>query len=119
MGTTYALIKVHNKEKTNVKELNLLVDTGSTYTWIHRKHLEGLSILPERRHKFETIEGRLVERDVGIAYVEYENVTVPTMVVLAEENDKEVLGLHALEGLALEVDPTQNKLKKAEAILAI
>ena len=34
MCSTYAVIKVHNKEKTNVKELNLLVDTGSTYTCI-------------------------------------------------------------------------------------
>lgn len=42
-----------------------------------------------------------------------------TMVVFAEDGDVEVLGVHALEGLGLEVDPLTSKLKKAEAILAL
>jgi len=42
-----------------------------------------------------------------------------TVVVFAEEKDNEVLGLHALEGLGLEVDPITKQLKESEAILAL
>lgn len=39
--------------------------------------------------------------------------------MFAENSDAEVLGLHALEGLGLEVDPVNKRLKEAEAILAL
>lgn len=39
-----------------------------------------------------------------------------SIVVFAEERDNEVLGLHALEGLGLEVDPVTRKLRETEAI---
>ena len=42
-----------------------------------------------------------------------------TIVVFAEEKDYEVLGLHALEGLGLEVDPVTRQLRESEAILAL
>lgn len=42
-----------------------------------------------------------------------------TVVVFALERDSEVLGLHALEGLGLEVDPVTRQLREAEAILAL
>jgi predicted aspartyl protease len=42
-----------------------------------------------------------------------------TIVVFAEAEDKEVLGVHALEGLRLEVDVITGKLKEVEAVLAI
>jgi predicted aspartyl protease len=37
-------------------------------------------------------------------------------VVFAEERDNEVLGLHALEGLGLEVDPVTRELRESEPI---
>ncbi len=39
--------------------------------------------------------------------------------VFAEERDNEVLGLHALEGLGLEVDPETRELRESESILAL
>lgn len=42
-----------------------------------------------------------------------------TAVVFAEESDNEVLGLHALEGLRLEVDPVSGQLREVEAVLAL
>jgi len=41
------------------------------------------------------------------------------MVVFITEKDVEVLGVDALEGLGLEVDPTTKQLIKAEALLAL
>jgi len=71
------------------------------------------------RRVFRTVEGKLVEREVGEALIECEGERATTIVVFAEEGDVEVLGVHALEGLGLEVDPTTKELRKSEAILAL
>ncbi|MEM0024609.1 MAG: hypothetical protein QXF90_08080 [Thermofilaceae archaeon] len=41
------------------------------------------------------------------------------IVVFAESEDAEVLGVDALEGLRLEVDPVTKQLGKVEALLAL
>lgn len=66
-----------------------------------------------------TIDGRLLERRVGEAVVEHGGERATTMVVFAEEGDAQVLGVHALEGLGREVDPIAQRLRKAEALLAL
>jgi predicted aspartyl protease len=99
--------------------LNLLIDTGSMYTWIKRSRLEELGIEPLDRRRFRTIEDRITEREAGEAVVECLGRRATTVVVFAEEGDAEVLGLHALEGLGLEVDPATRRLREAEAILAL
>jgi predicted aspartyl protease len=96
-----------------------LVDTGSTYTWIYRERLVRLGIESTGKRRFRTIDGRVVERDVGEAVIECLGRRATTVVVFAERGDREVLGLHALEGLGLEVDPVNKTLREVEAILAL
>ncbi len=100
-------------------ELELLVDTEGTYTWIQHCKPENLGIRPISRRRFRTIEGRVIEREVGEAVIECLGERATCIVVFAEESDVEVLGVTALENLALEVDPVTKQLKKAEAILAL
>ena len=69
--------------------------------------------------RFRGIDGRIVERRIGDALVECEGEQAPTVVVFAEKKDGEVLGVHALEGLRLEVDPSTGALRKSEASLAL
>jgi predicted aspartyl protease len=68
---------------------------------------------------FRTIDNRTIEREVGEAVVERLGRRATTIVVLAEERDNEVLGLHALEGLGLEVDPVTRELRESEPIPAL
>ncbi|MDI6814681.1 MAG: hypothetical protein QMC90_01145 [Dehalococcoidales bacterium] len=42
----------------------------------------------------------------------------PTVIVFAKGRNSVVLGLHALEGLALEVDPIRGEVRKVKAIKA-
>jgi len=97
----------------------LLVDAGSMYTWIKRGRLERLGIRPMGRRRFRTMENRIIEREIGEAVIECLGRRATTIVVFAEERDNEVLGLHALEGLGLEVDPVTKQLREVEAILAL
>ncbi len=100
-------------------ELELLVDTGSTYTWIKRETLGELGMTATGRRRFRTIRGELIERDVGEAVIECLGERATCMVAFAEEGDSEVLGITALGNLGLEVDPITRQLKKAEALLAL
>ncbi|WP_243677988.1 aspartyl protease [Vulcanisaeta distributa] len=120
MGNTMAKVRLCNPRDTGkCLELELLVDTGSTYTWIKSSRLRELGIEPTTRWRFRTIEGRIIERDIGEALIECMGERATTIVVFAQENDAEVLGVYSLEGLRLEVDPITKQLKKTEALLAV
>ena len=100
-------------------ELEATVDAGATYSWIPKSYLEAIKVKPSRKARFKTIEGRIVEREVGYVFVEWNGEVAPTVVVFAEEEDQPVVGLHMLESLGLEVDPTTRQVKKSEALLAL
>lgn len=120
MGHTMAKVKLRNPyDLSKHIELELLVDAGSTYTWVKRDRLEKLGIKSMTRWKFKTIEGRVIERDIGEAIVECLGEKATRIIILAEESDAEVLGVDALEGLRLEVDPMTKQLRKIEALLAL
>ena len=66
MGHTTALVRVCNpQDRARCLDLELIVDTGSTYTWIRRERLESIGVRPSGTRRFRTIEGRTVEREVG------------------------------------------------------
>ena len=120
LGHTVAKVRLYNPhDLSRCLDLELLVDTGSMYTWIKRGRLERLGIRPMGRRRFRTMENRIIEREIGEAVIECLGRRATTIVVFAEERDNEVLGLHALEGLGLEVDPVTKQLREVEAILAL
>ena len=120
MGHTLAKVKLYSpSDQSKTLDLDLIVDTGSTYTWVKRARLSSLGLKHTGRRVFRTIEGKLIEREIGEAVIECEGERATTIVVFAEEGDVEVLGVYALEGLGLEVDPTTKELRKSEAIPAL
>lgn len=119
MGHVYIRVRICDLYLSRCGETDLLVDTGSTYTWVSRDLLEEIGIKPEREVGFRTIEGRVVRRSVGMGIVEVLGMRAPTILVFAESGDASILGIHALEGLGLEVDPATRQLKRVEAVLAI
>ena len=120
MGHTTATVRIYNpQDNTKCIETELIVDTGSTYTWVRREKLEAIGIRPSKVRKFRTIEGKTIEREVGEAVIECLGERASSIIVFAEEGDVEVMGVVALESLALEVDPVTKQLKKAESLLAL
>ena len=119
LGPTYAKVAICNLDLSAREEIELSVDSGSTYTWVSRSLLEKLGIKSEGKRSFKTIEGRIIKRSIGMGIVECVGRRAPTVLVFAEGKDARVLGVHALEGLGLELDPTTKQLREVEAILAI
>ena len=89
---------------TRIELSDIIVDTGSEYTWIPRPVLESLGLAPERIVEFVTTDGRQIERGVGFANVYAEGTSTPDIVVFAERGDLILLGAHTLEGLNLRID---------------
>jgi len=97
---------------------NVLVDTGSDLTWIPRQVLQDLGITAERRYRFVTATGDIVEREIGFAIVHVEGMATADDVVFAEEEDLILLGARSLEGLNLRVDPVARRLVGGGPIVA-
>jgi predicted aspartyl protease len=97
---------------------NVMVDTGSEYSWIPRQVLEGIGVAPVRTDRFETADGRVLERTVGFAIIHAGGRFAPSVVVFAEPGDMVLLGAHGLEGLNLRVDLGRKELVPAGPVPA-
>jgi len=116
MGEVHAHVTL--KGPRGSRRVRLLVDTGSTFTWIRANRLRELGIQPLDEYPFDAVEGQDVTRPVGQAEVGYGGDARWTVVVFARPGDGQVLGLHALEGLALKVDPVHRRLRKGRRLRA-
>ena len=97
---------------------DVMVDTGSEYTWVPASLLEQLGIMAEREARFETADGRAITRPIGYAIVHAESTSAPDIVVFGQEGDTTLLGCRALEGLNLRVDVVAKKLVPAGPVPA-
>ena len=95
---------------------DVMVDTGSEYTWVPRPILESLQLVAERTARFRTADGRVLEREVAFANVYAGGTSAPDIVVFAERGDMTLLGVRALEGLNLRVDVVNKALVSAGPI---
>lgn len=96
----------------------VMVDTGSEYNWVPRRVLEELGVAPERVDRFETADGRVLEREVGFAWFFAAGRSAVAAVVFAEARDLVLLGAHGLEGLNLRVDLGRKELVPAGPVPA-
>ncbi len=111
IGLTRVKVFVRNPKTDVGREVELVVDTGSVFTWINRRVLEEIGVRPRRVRLFKTIDGRVVSKEVGVVTVAYEGYESDVEVVFAEEGDVMVMGVTTLETLGFEVDPVTGKLR--------
>ena len=93
--------------------INVMVDTGSEYNWIPTEILLDLGIAPVRVDRFETADGRILDREVGFALLYAAGRSTPTIVVFAGPGDMVLLGAIGLEGLNVRVDLSRKELVPA------
>lgn len=97
---------------------DVMVDTGSEYSWIPEPVLRAAGVVPVRVDRFETADGRMLERDIGFAMIYAGGRSSPTIVVFAGPGDMVLLGAHGLEGLNLRVDLGRKELVPAGPVPA-
>jgi predicted aspartyl protease len=93
--------------------VDVMVDTGSEYNWIPAEVLADAGVVPVRVDRFQTADGRILERDIGFALLYAGGRSTPTIVVFAGESDMVLLGAIGLEGLNVRVDLVLEELVPA------
>lgn len=63
-----------------------------------------------RQIGFRTIDGSIVQRETAAVWVASDGFSAPDIVVMAEPDDMEVIGVHTIEGFGMAADPVQKKL---------
>ena len=120
MGIFRTTIEIENPSARGRRQeiRDVMVDTGSEYTWIPRPVLDSLGLVAERVMRFQTADGRVIERAVAFANVFAGGTSAPDIVVFADESDLVLLGVRALEGLNLRVDVVTKQLVSAGPVPA-
>ena len=110
MGTVTVTIGVGALQGQQFEELEVTVDTGSTFTAVPREMLQRLGVAVERSLPSETADGRIVPVDIGYTTIRLEGLEFPTPVIFAEAGEPSLLGVVSLEEAALAVDPVAGQL---------
>ena len=98
---------------------NVMVDTGSEFTWIDGAALKKIGIEARKKDlQIQMANGQIITRSVGYAILKVGRAETIDEVVFAQEGDLQLLGCRALEGLNLRVDSRAKKLVAAGPIIA-
>ena len=116
MGTVKVTIGVGDPRGQQFKDVEVVVDTGSTYTAVPRELLQRLGVPVERSLPSETADGRIVPVDVGETTIRLEGLQFHTPVIFAEPGEPSLLGVVSLEQAALAVDPLAGRLIPANLL---
>ena len=100
-------------------QIEVIVDTGSTYCWIPKDELKRIGILVKGTRTFRTISGEKVERPFGYAWFTYDGTSGGSEVVFAEPEDGIVPGALAMEGMGLKIDPKNGKITREDVFFIL
>ena len=100
----------HPTDPDRAADVDLLVDTGATLSWVPREVIEHLDVPRLPRRPFLVADGRTVERGTAGALMRVNGSQAIVTVVIAEPGDGHLLGATALESLGFAVDPVQRQL---------
>ena len=117
MGTFTHTITLIAAAGDGRETVEVLVDTGATYTTLPSSLLRRLDVEPFDRDEFVLADGRHIERDLGQTTVRIDGRPVITIVVYGEEDTTALLGAYTLEGLRLNVDPFNERLVRTPGLL--
>ncbi|QOJ79168.1 aspartyl protease family protein [Infirmifilum lucidum] len=110
MGYVRVKVLVGSPDRTRVEEVVFLADTGAYYTVLPSELAESLSIKPMARAELLLADKRVVEAQLSYAYIkvgEREGV-LPVAIMDVPEP---VLGVTAMEGLGIKVDPVTGRVE--------
>ena len=110
MGKLMVTIGVGNQQGRQFEDIEVTVDTGSTFTAVPRTLLQNLGVPVERSAQSRLADGSTAPVDIGWAMIRLEGQTFPTRVIFADENQPSLLGVVALEEALLGVDPVGQQL---------
>ena len=117
MGTFTWPLRISSMDGQHSLDVEATVDTGAFYTTLPARLLRELRIEPMGTRRFLLADGRRVEMEYGQAWATIDSESVVTIVAFGKDNAPPLLGAYTLEGLALAVDPSSQRLVPANLIM--
>ncbi len=117
MGTFRWPLRISSMDGQRTQDLEATVDTGAAYTTLPGRLLRELGIEPVGKRRFLLADGRRIEMDYGEACAMVDGESVATLVVFGQDDAPALLGAYTLEGLALAVDPVEQRLVSTHLIM--
>lgn len=114
VGTFSADFVIRNRNGSQSRELNGVVDTGASFTVIPAQILDELGIEREETKLFSFADGSRRELDVAWAEMELQGQRGHVYVVFGPDRRKTLIGALALETFALAADAKYRRLIPAE-----
>lgn len=93
-----------------------LVDTGAVDCLVPATELEALGIERVGSRTYELADGSLIERDIGVARLEFMGEVVGATIIFGDQDVEPILGVTALESVGIVVDPRNQQLKRLNAV---
>jgi predicted aspartyl protease len=121
MGVFYVDCSVENMAlpDKSARVEQLLVDTGSEYTWLPKDILASIGVdVRKPNRQFVMANGNVVTRNIGYALLRVDGFETVDEVVFAEDGDLSLLGAHTLEGFGAIIDAQRKQLVAAGPHLA-
>src|SRR5712664_3159256 len=121
MGVFYVDCTVENiaARDKSVSIEELIVDTGSEFTWLPENVLTDLDVKVEKPgQNFVMANGEVITRDIGYAIVKVNGFETIDEIVFARKGDLNLLGSRTLEGFGAIVDARRKQLVAAGPFLA-
>ena len=117
MGVFSHTIEIGDPAGARFQTVEAMVDTGATFTSVPTSILSRLGVVPGRQIRLRLADGSRIDRGLGETIVRVQGNPVTTLVVFGEEDAPILLGAYTLEGLTLVVDPVEQRLVSADALM--
>ena len=116
MGTFQITVEIGDPRGQHFEAVDMLVDTGATFTKAPRELLELLGVPVESTYTAELADGSRVQRTRGRTMIRLEGQQFVTPVTFGEAGEQSLLGAMALEDAMLAVDPHSKRLIPVDAL---
>ena len=116
MGTFYITIQVADRFRERYANIDVLVDTGASYTSLPENVLTELGIEQETIRSFELADNRIVEYPLGETRVRINDREQTVPVMFAPDDTMPLVGATTLEILGLGIDPLAETLVPVNAL---
>ncbi len=110
MGEVRVTIEVGDVREEIYEQVEVLVDTGATYSQVPGTLLRRLGIPVRWEAEVRLGDGTIVTDQIGQASIRLGEKTFFTPVTFGREGEPNLLGLVALETALLAVDPVEQRL---------
>ncbi len=110
MGALHVTIEVGDMRGERFEPVEVMVDTGATFTTVPAKVLRSLGVSPHRTMPARLADGTIIEDEVCDTVIRLEGQTFYTPVTFGKEGEPNLLGVVALGTALLAVDPVDQRL---------